>query len=313
LAIIHPHQKNKKPLIRHFSAIVCLLLIANTYSAGAFVTDPPDTIPPSLRFMASDDESDETEEDFGELEDVAECLIRNCDIYSVWDTTRINPYGVDLRQKKDTTLIRLFTDKNCDYSHPVCGEVTSDFGFRRHRYHYGIDINLETGDAVLNAFEGTVRVAKYSPTYGYYVIVRHLNGLETLYAHLSSILTAPGQYLQAGDVLGLGGNTGRSRGSHLHFEVRFLGQQINPRDLISFEEYACLNPEIAIHSKRFDYLKEVEVQKASIAARKYYKVRRGDTLLRIAKRNRTTVAKLCKLNRIGKRTVLRPGRKLRVA
>jgi LysM repeat protein len=289
-----------------------MVALNGSLAAMNYLTDPPDTIPPSLRELISEDDSLGLEEDFEQLEDISECLIRNCDIYTVWDTTRINPYGVDLRQKKDTTLLKLISDVDCDYSHPVCGDVTSEFGFRKYRFHYGIDINLETGDAVLSAFEGTVRVAKYSPTYGYYVIVRHLNGLETLYAHLSSIRVIPGQYLQAGDVLGLGGNTGRSRGSHLHFEVRFLGQQLNPRDLISFESYACVNPEIAIHAKRFDYLKAAEKQKAEMAARKYYKIRRGDTLSRIAKKNRTTVSKICKLNRISKRTVLKPGRKLRV-
>lgn len=298
-------------MTRNSFILLCLVLLLGNLPLQAFVADPPDTIPPSLKGLDLDEDSLALEEDFEQLEDISECLIRNCDLYTVWDTARINPYGVDLRQKKDTTLLKLVTDKHCDYSHPVCGEVTSEFGFRRHRFHYGIDINLETGDAVLAAFEGTVRVARYSPTYGYYVIIRHLNGLETLYAHLSSVLVSSGQYLQAGDVLGLGGNTGRSRGSHLHFEVRFLGQQINPRDLISFEEYACLSPEIAIHAKRFDYLKAAEKQKAAMAARKYYKVRKGDTLSKIARKHNTTVSKLCKLNKISKRTVLKPGRSLR--
>lgn len=299
-------------LIRKSLLFICLAMLGYAFPAKAYKKDPPDTIPPTLKGFDIEDDSMAFDEGFEQLEDISECLIRNCDIYTVWDTTRINPYGVDLRQKKDTTLLKLVSDEHCDYSHPVCGQVTSEFGFRRYRFHYGIDINLETGDAVVAAFEGTVRVARYSPSYGYYVIVRHLNGLETLYAHLSSIHVTSGQYLQAGDVLGLGGNTGRSRGSHLHFEVRFLGQQINPRDLISFEEYTCLKPEIEIHAERFDYLREAEKQKAALAAHKYYKIRKGDTLGKIAKKNKTTVAKLCKLNKISKRTTLRPGKSLRV-
>jgi len=257
--------------------------------------------------------ADINQEAFELIEDEGLCAILNCDLYNaIWDTTRINPYMVDLKLKKDTTNIRLVHDASCDYSHPACGEITSEFGWRKYRYHYGIDINLETGDLVLAVFEGTIRVARYSPSYGYYVIIRHLNGLETLYAHLSQIQVTAGQYVQAGDAVGLGGNTGHSRGSHLHFEVRFLGQQINPRDVISFEEYTCVNPEIQITSKSFDYLNVAAKHKAELTARKYYKIRKGDTLSKIAKKNRTTVTKLCKLNKIKKKTKLKPGRKIRV-
>jgi len=256
---------------------------------------------------------DLNQEAFELIEDEGLCAILNCDLYNaIWDTTRINPYMVDLKLKKDTTLLRLVHDPMCDYSHPACGEITSEFGWRKYRYHYGIDINLETGDLVLAAFEGTIRVARYSPSYGYYVIIRHLNGLETLYAHLSQIQVIAGEYVQAGDAVGLGGNTGHSRGSHLHFEVRFLGQQINPRDIISFEQYACTNPEIQITSKSFDYLHIAAKHKAELTARKYYKVRRGDTLSKIAKKNRTTVSKLCKLNKIKKKAKLGVGRRIRV-
>jgi hypothetical protein len=284
---------------------------------------PPDTIPPRkemLEEFAEDGEdleeaSDSTEEEtYEEVWDDDQCLLINCDLYaSVWDTTRINPYGVNMKTRKDTNNLRLVFNSSCDYSHPAGGVVTSDFGFRRTRYHYGIDIDLETGDPVVAAFEGTVRVARYSTSYGNYVIIRHLNGLETLYAHLSKLLVKSGEYLQAGDALGLGGNTGKSRGSHLHFEVRFLGQQINPRDIISFENQTCMVDSICISPASFSYLNTVEKHKAQQAAAKYYKIKKGDTLGKIARRYRTTVKKICKLNRISSRTVLKPGRRLRVA
>jgi hypothetical protein len=282
---------------------------------AGLVVVPPDTVPPN--FSEFDDLLDEDSlatEVFESVEDEEFCALINCDLYqAIWDTSRINPYCVDLRTKKDTTHLQLIYDPHCDYSHPVCGEITSEFGMRGYRYHYGIDINLETGDPVFSAFEGTVRVAKYSPTYGFYVILRHLNGLETLYAHLSEISVRPGDYLQAGDILGLGGNTGRSRGSHLHFEIRFLGQQLDPRQVIAFEEYACKDRELSITAESFNYLKKVEEQKAQAAKRRYYKIRKGDTLSKIARKNRTTVKKLCKLNRISAKTRLKPGRRLRVA
>jgi len=281
---------------------------------------PPDTLP--WLIMVSDElpedmaaeEYDETAESMELPLEQFTCTSMSFDQYkSIWDTTTINPYRVNLRDKADTTMLRLITHTDHDYVHPTCGDVTSEFGMRGRRYHYGIDVDLETGDAVLSAFEGTVRIARYSPSYGYFVLVRHANGLETLYAHLSRILVKSGDKVQAGDLLGLGGNTGRSRGSHLHFEVRFLGQQVNPRDLIDFEQSFCHSTDFAITAKNFQYLKDADAKKAEIASRKYYKVRRGDTLGSIARKNGTTVKQLSKLNRISSRTKLKPGRKIRVA
>jgi len=295
------------------------LLAQKDQSLALIALTPPDTIPPDLHEIEelSEEEDDSAAADLESFENINDediCALINCDLYNaIWDTTRINPYGLNLKEKKDSTFLTLFHDVQCDYAHPTCGEITSEFGFRRTRYHYGIDINLETGDEVLAVFEGTVRVARYSPSYGYYVIVRHLNGLETLYAHLSQLNVSAGKYIQAGDRLGLGGNTGHSRGSHLHFEVRFLGQQINPRDVISFENYTCSTKELCISPANFDYLRKVEKQKAEVSKRKYHKIRKGDTLSKIARKNRTTVSKLCKLNRMSKKTKLRPGKRIRVA
>ena len=295
------------------------LLAQKDQSLALLSIAPPDTIPPDLHEIDEllEEEDDSTAADLESFENINDediCALINCDLYNaIWDTTRINPYGVNLKEKKDSTFLTLFHDVQCDYAHPTCGVITSEFGFRHTRYHYGIDINLETGDEVYAAFEGTVRVARFSSSYGYYVIIRHLNGLETLYAHLSKINVTAGKYIQAGDRLGLGGNTGHSRGSHLHFEVRFLGQQINPRDIISFENYTCSTKELCISPKNFDYLRKVEKQKAEVSKRKYYKIRKGDSLSKIARKNRTTVSKLCKLNKISKKTKLRPGKRLRVA
>ncbi len=281
---------------------------------------PPDTIPPKEElfqdFHALEDEEDvdtSNSESYELVVDDDFCAFINCELYeSVWDTLKINPYGIDVKKRLDSTMLSLVHDISCDYAHPVCGNVTSDFGFRRSRYHYGIDIDLETGDEVFAAFEGTVRISRYSPSYGHFVIIRHLNGLETLYAHLSERKVNPGQYIQAGDVIGLGGNTGRSRGSHLHFEVRFLGQQIDPKKVISFDEYTCTES-ICISPETFNYLKSVEKQKAALASARYHKIRPGDTLGKIAKKHRTSVNRLCKLNKMSSRTVLKVGRRIRVS
>lgn len=235
----------------------------------------------------------------------------NFDAYGIWDTYSVNPYKLDLSLKTDTTVIKLQDHYQCDYFHPYKGRITSNFGPRsRVRYHYGTDIDLETGDSVYCAFEGTVRISRKSPSFGNFVVVRHKNGLETVYAHLSHLSTKVGQHVEAGDLLGLGGNTGKSRGSHLHFEVRFKGQPIDPNSVINFSTGCLVANEIALDKNTFKYIADFKAEAAKI---RYYKVKNGDTLSKIARNNRTTVAKLRKLNKMGTNTVLRAGKKIRVA
>jgi len=114
-------------------------------------------------------------------------------------------------------------------------KVTSPFGPRWGRMHNGIDIKVYIGDTLRSAFDGKVRTVRYEPNgYGYYVVIRHPNGLETLYGHLSKQMVKENQIVRAGEPIGLGGNTGRSTGSHLHFETRILGQAINPAFIFDF-------------------------------------------------------------------------------
>ncbi len=121
---------------------------------------------------------------------------------------------------------------------PVKGRLTSPFGYRPRfgRIHKGVDLNLHVGDTVRSAFDGRIRITKYEGKgYGYYVVVRHDNGLETVYGHLSRFLVKPNQFVKAGEPIALGGNTGHSTGPHLHFETRFMGLAINPEAIIDFE------------------------------------------------------------------------------
>ena len=313
-------------------------LISFNWAQPAYVScfaAPPDTIPFQIKL---DLEDEFAEDDFALIDSLFEEESAEFNHYTVvplgiFDTTVLNPYKVNLRLKKDTTNLKLFHNHDCDYAHPTCGNVTSDFGPRRKRFHYGIDLDLESGDGVLSAFEGIVRIVKYSPTYGYYVVMMHNNGLETLYAHLSKTHVKTGDYLQAGDLVGLGGNTGRSRGSHLHFEVRFQGQQINPRSIISFENYSCISPELSISSENFKHLDRVAASKSAYKAKgkssaykkgskgkkgkkkttgKSYQIRKGDTLSSIAKRNNTTVSKLAKANGISPKSKIKAGQKIKL-
>ncbi len=225
------------------------------------------------------------------------------DDYCSWNTDRVHPYNTSLTAMKDTVLIGLALD-TCDFAAPYVGHKTSDFGSRRYRYHYGVDVKLYTGDDVKAAFEGVVRIAHYDGDYGKVVVVRHTNGLETLYAHLSKLEVAEGDWVEAGDIVGLGGNTGRSTGSHLHFEARYLGEPINPNTIIDWENGVLKSPSLALNKAHFAYL--IDIRK-----RKYYTIRRGDTLSQIARRHGVSVGQLCKLNNMRSSSTLRIGQTLR--
>jgi len=225
------------------------------------------------------------------------------DEYCYWSSDKVHPYKVDLSKMSDTIPLELAYDE-CDYAHSVCGKINSDFGYRRNRFHYGVDVDLNTGDDVLASFEGIVRVAKYDPTYGRVVVIRHQNGLETLYAHLSKFTVKPGDHVQAGDLIALGGNSGRSTGPHLHFEVRYLGEPINPHNIIDFKNGVLLLDTLQLNGEHYAYLKEIR-------KRKYYRVRSGDSLSRIGYNKGVSISKLCKLNGISRNSILQIGQRLR--
>ena len=203
-----------------------------------------------------------------------------------------------------------------DYSIP-----TSHYGPRRRRFHYGLDLAMHTGEPIYAAFDGVVRFSKYNSSYGHLIVIRHDNGLETYYAHLSKRHVTPGTRVRAGEEIGLCGNTGRSRGSHLHFEIRYNGNAINPENVISCESRTLLAPTLTLSRDSFRKVaKRGYENRSSSTSRssnyssdgKYYKVRTGDTLSRIAKRNGTTISRLCKLNGLKETSVIRPGQKLRI-
>jgi murein DD-endopeptidase MepM/ murein hydrolase activator NlpD len=238
----------------------------------------------------------------------------------------------DLSKLKDTLWLCVMDEQHSEFICPVRGIVTSRYGYRSGRHHSGIDLDLDVGDTVRAAWSGKVRYAKYNDGgFGNLVIVRHFNGLETFYAHLSKLLVVPDQEVKAGDVLGLGGNTGRSFGPHLHFEVRFFDASINPEEVIDFATKECKDENLFVHKGLFqpgakptpddhDHIETpitkpvVVVNKPVVqpANKKYYKVKSGDTLSEIAARNKTTVSKICQLNGIRPSTPLQIGRSLRI-
>jgi len=225
------------------------------------------------------------------------------DQYFFWDTLDIHPYQSKMNKFSETRTLRL-VDSVSLFAMPLKNRINSNFGWRKWKYHYGIDLGLNVGDSIISTFDGMVRVVKKSKSYGNCIVIRHNNGLETLYAHLSRTLVVPDQEVKAGELIGLGGNTGHSSGPHLHFEMRYLGGALNPNEIIDFRNFALLTDSIVIDRCSFEYLDDV--QKA-----RYYSIRRGDSLSKIAHKLGVPMSKICKLNGITRKSTLRIGRRLR--
>ena len=224
-------------------------------------------------------------------------------LYPDWNNTRVHAFG-NAVVVPDTFRIDM-----TGFAMPTTNtKITSKFGPRRRRMHNGIDVKVYIGDTIRAAFSGKVRMVKYERRgYGKYVVIRHENGLETIYGHLSKQMVSEDQYVEAGEVIGLGGNTGRSTGSHLHFETRFLGQAINPDLLFDFEKQDIVTDTYLFKKGNNRYRRsssKVGVV-ASNGDAQYYKVRKGDSLSRISQKTGVSIDRLCKLNGITRRTTLR--------
>lgn len=227
-------------------------------------------------------------------------------LYPNWNNQYVHTYG-------NAIIPETYTIDLTGFHMPTSStKITSPFGPRWRRMHNGLDLKVNIGDTIVAAFDGKVRIVKYERRgYGKYVVIRHDNGLETVYGHLSKQLVEENQLVKAGEVIGLGGNTGRSTGSHLHFETRFLGIAINPVYMFDF-------PKQDIVADTYTFRKTKGVKRTGShdtlvadGAIRYHKVKSGDTLSRIAKLRGVSVSTLCKLNRIKPTTTLRIGQVLR--
>ena len=246
-----------------------------------------------------------------------------------WITEQVHSYNdVALKDLPEETEL-ILVDSVHGYSIPHPGYVTSRYKFRKKRPHKGVDIGLNTGDAVYAAFDGVVRAAlptRMTGGYGNVLVIRHLNGLETYYGHLSRYIVESGDLVRAGDLIGYGGSTGRSTGPHLHFETRYMGQAFDPERIFDFDRgtlrsdtfllkkhYFSINSHYGMTDQQsLSASKKVPRDSSSSSSAQYYKVKKGDTLSKIAKRHGTTIKKLCKLNGIRESKPLQIGQKIRV-
>ncbi|MBR5043177.1 MAG: peptidoglycan DD-metalloendopeptidase family protein [Bacteroidales bacterium] len=252
-----------------------------------------------------------------------------------WREHLVNPYlGTPLDSIPYRVTIPL-VDSVSRFVCPHKGRVFSKFGVRHGRKHTGCDVPYPNGTPVYCAFDGRVRLAERHQGYGLAIVVRHENGLETLYGHLSRMDVEPGQWVHAGDLLGLGGSTGRSSGPHLHFETRYCGHAFDPEWIVDFEHgvlrknvfvlkrsylspYSRYVPD-SVDDEEELYMTEEQIKAEEEriakerAAMQYHTIRSGDTLSGIAHKYGTSVSKICSLNSgLKPTTVLSIGRKIRV-
>lgn len=256
------------------------------------------------------------------------------DIYTEgWDSKRVNCYG----NVSVPSSVQIDVSK---FAMPHPGYITSPYGYRKRfrRMHKGVDLKVNIGDTIRAAFDGRVRITNFERRgYGYYVVLRHTNDLETVYGHLSGFLVEEGQYVKVGDPIALGGNTGRSTGPHLHFETRYMGYAINPcaifdfanqtthTDIFTFDKNTyqnarnfspAANSEYARQYLKDNpnkpYVRQSNTGSSAHASSSSYRVRKGDTLSKIASRNGTTVARLCRLNGLTTKSKLSIGQRIKL-
>lgn len=237
-------------------------------------------------------------------------------LWEGFDTAVIHLPKFDVNAITEPIVVRLRDNARGEkftWPTPWSARPSSHFGPRRRRWHYGLDLAEPTGDPIYAAFDGVVRISKLNRSYGNLVIIHHSNGLETYYAHMSKRHVKVGDHVKSGDIIGLCGNTGRSFGSHLHFEIRYKGNAINPENVIDCATHDLISDELTLTSNSFRKVAKGGKTATGKASGGWYRVRNGDTLEKIARRNGTTISQLCKLNGISRNKMLHPGERLRVS
>ena len=306
---------------RTLTLVFCLFI-----SVYAFSQQPiPDIITPSNSNIELDSTITEVEElEVDSLKSTDESIYKN-----IWNCTQIKYPANTLPKKDDLVTICLFGKHDHAFVAPVKGQILSKYGPRHRRMHTGTDIRLNSGDTVRSAFDGRVRLAKRFSGYGNLVLVRHNNGLETIYAHLKAIKVKVNDSIKAGDLVGLGGRTGRATCNHLHFETRLFGEPFDSNKYIDYNTFTLLTDKIYYRNGRFEIdpnnfnNKPIEEDYPVMASHKSsakvsakgagkHVIRNGDNLSTIARRYNTTVKKICAKNNITAQKTLKVGSVLRV-
>ncbi len=301
-------------IFRHLILVFCLLLSVNLHAQTKLTDTIRVHVPIALCPFTFDSLA---------IEEDLEADFRRAgnDAYykDNWNTTQIHYAKAMLPSKDDTVTLSLVGRYDSPFCPPVRGKVISRYGRRSGRMHTGTDIKLNSGDTVRCAFDGRVRLARRYSGYGNLVLVRHRNGLETIYSHLKAICVQVDDELKAGDLIGLGGRTGRATTDHLHFETRFMGEPFDSGKYIDFDTFALSSDKIYYKNRqvetdlsRFKGKTGAPVLLAVGGDASSHVISRGDNLWTIARRYRTTVSRLCAVNNIPKDKVLKIGTVLKI-
>lgn len=246
--------------------------------------------------------------------------------YSSWDNHRVDIYNFEANQINENLALKLYdVEAGQRWAMPLERIIiTSNFGPRWGRMHYATDLGLATGEAVNSTFDGIVRVKGFDANgWGNYYLVRHKNGLETLYGHLSKHVAELGEEIKAGDLLGKGGSTGRSTGPHLHYEVRYQGLAFDPQKVFDFQKKEPISDVLVISKRLFSQTASTPTSTATKSTTSasqsttkrstvYHKVKSGESLSKIASRYKVSVSQITKLNGISTSAVLKIGQNLRI-
>lgn len=245
-----------------------------------------------------------------------------------WNTEyiKIKPLGISFGNSADIKII--LVDNNNPFTMPCDNyQVSSEYGQRKSGMHTGIDLAAAVGEPVRTCFDGVVRMARDFSSYGKTVVVRHYNGLETVYAHLDSIMVQPNQKVTSGQQIGMVGNSGRSTGAHLHFETRFLYEHFNPAKMVDFTTGEPFSNVLTITKEELDFASVAvestdpravqnpavtNVPSSGSANNGYHVVKQGDTLYAISKQYKIPLSKLLEMNHLTEDSVLQLGQKIRV-
>ncbi len=299
------------------------LLLGILASSAAFAQTDTATVRVAVDTLDTDDKYMKIvlyEDHTWDYEELGRPVIDDSSIYDEsWNNGEIHAYKytVELKDLPDSVDLCL-ADESHGACCPIRGVVTSQYKWRGRRAHKGTDIRLAVGDTVRAAFDGVVRAVEgpaKAGGYGNLIVIRHPNGLETYYGHLSKFCVDSGEVVKAGECIALGGNTGRSTGPHLHFETRYMGQNFDPERVFDFATGRLRKPEMTVYKHYFSiysHYGQTDKESKAASAAQFYKVKKGDTLSKIAKKYGTSVSAICKLNKISSKAPIRIGQRLRV-
>jgi murein DD-endopeptidase MepM/ murein hydrolase activator NlpD len=250
---------------------------------------------------------------------MAEVILKNDEIFNTeWSTTSVHYSKSDPQKMPNLMRFELLRGYE-KYKFNWFGGLTWGYGPRWGRMHKGLDTDLDEGDSLFASFNGIVRYAEFNDGgYGNCVVIRHFNGLETLYAHLSKLHVEPGDLVFTGELIGLGGTTGRSDGPHLHFETRYKSHSFDPFLYLDKEnQLALINNDFVLDKNKLMDEGSSDDSMASKSSKdksqgKYHTVKKGETLSMISKKYKTTIDKLMKLNKLKNKNSVRTGQKIRI-